>query len=122
MLRLALVTALLALGPALARGQEAAGGAQLFRSYCGACHAARPGEVLAIPGPSLVGVYGRPAGSLPGYPYSPALAGANFVWDAAKFEAWLTDPEALVPGTTMRTRIADPAIRRSIIEWLKGRR
>lgn len=117
--RLALAAGLLALNASGAPGQEASSGVDPFRAHCATCHATRPGAVSAIPGPNLGGIYGRAAGSLPGYPYSAALAGANFTWDAAKLDAWLTDPEALVPGTTMRTRIADPAVRLQIIEWLE---
>lgn len=118
-LRFALAAGLLALNATDAPGQEAASGVDLFRAHCATCHATRPGAVSAIPGPNLAGIYGRAAGSEAGYPYSPALAGANFTWDAAKLSAWLANPEALVPGATMRTRIADPAVRQRIIEWLE---
>ena len=72
-------------------------------------------------GPNLIGIYGRVAGSLQGYPYSPALAGAGFVWDEQKLDAWLADPQAVVPGTTMRYHVSDPETRHRIIEWLKAK-
>jgi len=118
-MRLALAVALLGLNTSGARGQEAADAARLYRTHCASCHAVRPGQVAVMHGPNLAGVYGRAAGSLPGYPYSPALAGASFVWDEAKLEAWVADPESVLPGTMMRSHLPDPVVRQRIIDWLK---
>lgn len=70
-------------------------------------------------GPNLAGVFLRKAGTLPGFHYSPGFLQADFVWDDAHLDAWLTDPQKLIPGALMRYRQADPAIRGKIIEWLK---
>jgi cytochrome c len=70
-------------------------------------------------GPSLVGVYGRKAASLPGYDYSAALKASGLVWNAANLDAWLTDPSKLVPGTKMAfTGIATPDLRADVIAYL----
>jgi len=61
-----------------ARGDVVAG-RQVFRK-CQVCHSLEPGKTLI--GPSLAGVIGRKAGSLPGYDYSPAMRQADIVWDA----------------------------------------
>ena len=46
-------------------------------------------------------ILGRKAGSDPGYSYSPAMKQANIVWDAASLDAYLRDPQKLVPGNKM---------------------
>ena len=58
-----------------------------------------PGK--AILGPSLAGIVGRRAGSEPGYSYSPAMKEANIVWDAKSLDAYLNDPQKVVPGNKM---------------------
>ncbi len=67
---------------------------------CQSCHDLKPGP-SAKTGPSLYGVVGRKAGSLPGYAYSPAMATQTFIWDEATLNRWLTSPTDLVPGTKM---------------------
>jgi len=54
-----------------------------------------------ILGPSLAGIVGRKAGSEPGYSYSPAMKQANIVWDAKSLDAYLNDPQKVVPGNKM---------------------
>jgi cytochrome c2 len=53
-------------------------------------------------GPSLVDIVNRPAGSLPDYPYSKALAEANFIWDIGTLRVWIQHSERMRPGTFMR--------------------
>jgi len=65
---------------------------------CAACHRA---AAVANPGPDLRGVLGRPAGRVPGYRYSRAMRTARIVWDAATLDAFIANPQAVVPGTTM---------------------
>ena len=90
----------------------------LFANHCGICHTI---EHNAPPrqGPNLTGVYLRKPGTLPEFHYSPGFAQTDFVWDDAHLDAWLTDPQKLIPGALMQYRQADPAIRGKIIEWLK---
>ena len=57
--------------------------------------------------------------SAPGYDYSPALGGALFTWDAALLDAWLTNPEALVPGQRMGYSVPDAADRSDLIAFLQ---
>lgn len=65
---------------------------------CAACHGP---AAAANPGPDLRGVMGRPAGRVPGFRYSRAMRNARIVWDAATLDAFLANPQAVVPGTTM---------------------
>jgi cytochrome c len=92
--------------------------ASLFASQCGTCHTV---EYNAAPrqGPNLAGVFNRKAGTLSGFHYSPGFANAAFVWDDNHLDAWLANPQKLIPGAVMLYRQPDPAIRASIIAWLK---
>lgn len=65
---------------------------------CAACHGP---AAVTNPGPDLRGVVGRPPGRAPGYRYSRAMRNARLVWDAATLDAFLANPQAVVPGTTM---------------------
>lgn len=52
-------------------------------------------------GPSLAGVFGRRAGTVPGYRYSRALRDSGVLWNATTLDAWLADPKKFLPGTRM---------------------
>jgi cytochrome c len=95
-------------------------GATLFLNQCGTCHTVEHGAAPRQ-GPNLAGVVGRKAGSLPGFAYSEGFAKADWTWDAARLDAWLTNPQAIIPGAVMLYKQADPATRAAIIDWLKER-
>jgi cytochrome c2 len=83
--------------------------------------ASAPRLAVAPPyGPSLRGVYGRPAGSVPGFPYSQAFKDLlhGTVWNHETLDRWITDSQAWVPGSRMFYAQPDPAIRRKIITYL----
>jgi cytochrome c len=90
----------------------------LFRNQCGTCHTTAA-DAPPRQGPSLAGIYQRAAGRLPGFKYSAAFAGQDFIWDEAHLDAWITNPQAMIPGSVMAYRQANPAIRHAIIGWLK---
>jgi len=52
-------------------------------------------------GPNLFGVVGRKAGTFPGFAYSGAMKSAGFVWTVPKLDAYLADPQKVVPGNNM---------------------
>ncbi len=79
-------------------GGDAAAGRLVFRK-CQACHSMESGKTIL--GPSLAGILGRKAGSYPGYSYSPAMKQADIVWDAKSLDAYLSDPQKVVPGNKM---------------------
>lgn len=118
---LAILAASAAACAGLARAAEldAARGAQVFRA-CAACHSLEPARHLT--GPSLADLFGRKAGSAPGFlRYSDALVRSGLVWDEKTLDAWLADPDRLVPGNEMGFRgIRDPAARRDLIAYLKA--
>lgn len=114
---------------AAARGQaqdnsadDAARGKAFFQINCALCHAAAPGQrnaAVALQGPSLVGVVGRRAGSLPHFNYTAAMSGSGLVWDPATLDRFLANPSATVPGTTMPIPVPDTDNRRHVIAYLE---
>jgi cytochrome c2 len=90
---------------------------------CYACHSVGAGEDT-LPGPSLRCVLGRRAGTLPGFEFSSAMveAGAarGLVWTRAALDAFLVDPQRLVPGTAMWIpSLTAPEDRRDVIDYLE---
>lgn len=93
--------------------------AQLFTQQCGTCHSLNAADPPRQ-GPVLAGVLGRRAGSMAGFHYSAGFAKADFTWDPAHLDAWLTNPQAVIPGAVMPYRQSNPAVRQTIIQYLKG--
>ncbi|TWB06225.1 c-type cytochrome [Bradyrhizobium stylosanthis] len=93
-------------------------GATLFKQQCAVCHTLNLSEPMRQ-GPPLVKIVGRSAGKAEGFKYSEALSKAEFAWDDAKLDAWLTNPQAVIPGATMVYRQAKPETRAAIIAYLK---
>jgi cytochrome c len=93
-------------------------GAALFKQQCGTCHTTDPSEPLRQ-GPPLDKIVGRQAGKANGFHYSPAFAKADFVWDEARLDAWMSNPQQLIPGAMMAYRQAKPETRAAIIAYLK---
>ena len=52
-------------------------------------------------GPSLAGIVGRKSAADANFSYSPALKQAALTWDAATLDAYLMDPQKLIPGNRM---------------------
>jgi cytochrome c len=90
-------------------------GAALFEKRCVGCHALTENHE----GPRLQGVYGRAAGSVADFAYSPALKRANLVWDETTLDKWLTDPDAFISGNEMDFLISKPQERQDLIAFLK---
>ena len=99
-----LAAAALAAAGALVAAPALAGdpghGRAVFNQQCSICHSAARGGP-AIVGPTLFGVVGRKAGSLPGFNFSPAMKAAGFAWSADRLSAYLPAPAKLVPGNKM---------------------
>lgn len=113
---LALAAALAALGAAPALAQDAAKGKAVFESRCIACHSLATNRV----GPALGTVFGRKAGTNPGFGYSPALKAAGHVWDAEKLETWLANPQAFLRGAAMPFRLGNAEERRNVVAYLRS--
>ncbi|AHD08449.1 c-type cytochrome [Phaeobacter gallaeciensis] len=95
-------------------------GERQFMRKCSICHALGPGESRKA-GPSLYGVFGRPAGTLAGYRYSEVLDGSDIIWREATIDALFDlGPDHYIPGSKMpMQRITDPQDRFDLIAFLK---
>ena len=101
--------------PALA-DDAATRGKTLF-SRCSVCHAVTDQNKL---GPHLSGVFGRTAGTVPGFSYSKGMVAFAKVWDDTTLDAFLTGPNTVVPGTKMAAGpVSNPQDRADIIAYLK---
>lgn len=75
-------------------------GAEHYKK-CAACHSLRP-DGGGRSGPHFVGLMGRRAGAVEGYPYSSALATSGVVWTRETLADLFRDgPDAFLPGTRM---------------------
>ena len=94
-------------------------GAQVFRT-CAACHPLQPGAHRT--GPSLAGVFGRRAGTAPGFHrYSEALSSVDLVWREDTLDAFLADPQGFLRGNRMTFRgIAEQPARADLIAFLQS--
>lgn len=85
---------------ALASSADAAdpdAGQQLY-AQCQSCHGLAPEEHRV--GPSLHGIFGREAGTAPGFTrYSQALVESGIVWDEETMRDYIADPLGYVPGS-----------------------
>lgn len=96
-------------------------GERQFARKCSVCHTLQAdGKRRA--GPTLHGVFGRRAGTLPGYPYSEALRNANIVWNADTISKLFNDgPDKVTPGTKMPIqRMKNPQDREDLIKFLES--
>jgi cytochrome c len=117
LIRVLFVTALLAAGTAGAQG-DAARGKKLFEQ-CAACHALDRG-VQGV-GPSLAGVFGRRAGELEDYRYSPPLKRSGIVWSPQTMDAFIADPQKEIRGNKMPfSGMPDARERADLIEYLRN--
>jgi cytochrome c len=108
-----LVVAVWACG-GVSRAQDAEAGKQAFAA-CAPCHAPDQNGV----GPKLGGILNRPAGSVEGFRYSRAMKNSKISWDEKSLDAYLADPQKLVPGNLMPfSGIAEAPKRSDLITYL----
>ena len=104
--------------PAAAAGDAAAvqRGEQIY-SRCAACHAIAYNRT----GPQHCGLFGRKAGTAPGFDnYSKAMRESKIVWNAKTLDHFLQSPMQAVPGTSMGyAGVKDPVERADLIVWLQ---
>jgi cytochrome c len=90
-------------------------------AQCRSCHTVEPGRNGI--GPTLHGIVGKPAASVPGYAYSKALKASGLTWDEKTLDAWLASPAKLVPGNKMVfAGQSNPAKRKEIIDYLAAQK
>ncbi len=90
---------------------------------CAVCHSVSDPEApgyAGLVGPSLFAVFGAVSAHDADYDYSPAMRGANLVWDEATLDAFLENPHKIVPKTRMSfAGESDPDRRAAIIAYVK---
>ena len=91
-------------------------GEQVYARRCLACHALAYDRV----GLRHCGLFGRRAGSVPGFTYSSAMKRSGIVWSDKTLDRFLTQPLKMVPGSTMTyDGVADAKERADLIAYLK---
>jgi len=106
---------------ASAHAQDAAAGAQVFKSQCSICHSTQPGRNVI--GPSLFGVVGRHSGIIPNFRYSSANQASGLVWTPPTLDRYLAAPRRVVPGTLMSyPGLKDDRERADLIAYLTSLR
>ena len=103
---------------ARATAEDAARGERDFRA-CAPCHSLEPDRNMT--GPSLAQLWGRKAGSLPSFErYSDALKSSGIIWDDRSLDAWISDPQSMVPENAMSfAGIKQASVRADLLAFLK---
>jgi cytochrome c len=94
---------------------DAEHGRALYQTRCTACHSLDYNGV----GPAHRGVFGRAAGTAPGYSYSDAVKSLRLTWNEETLNRWLADPEKVAPGQRMGVNVPDAQERADLIAYLK---
>ena len=95
--------------PPVERGRE-------IYERCGACHSLERDRV----GPRHCGLFGRRAGTVPGFAYSAAMRDSGIVWTREILDRFIADPMGTVPGTFMGyAGIRDAAERAQLLAYLE---
>ncbi|MBO9412795.1 MULTISPECIES: c-type cytochrome [unclassified Ruegeria] len=95
-------------------------GERQFARKCSICHSLTPdGQRRA--GPTLHGVFGRKAGTLPGYFYSDTLQDSDIIWNDETINALFDEgPDHYIPGSKMpMQRITQPSDRDDLVAFLR---
>ena len=95
---LAAVFAALALSAGNASAADAAKGKKVYNK-CKACHALKAGKNKV--GPTLHGLFGRKAATVPSFKYSKAMKASGVTWDEESLRAYLKKPRKFIKGTRM---------------------
>lgn len=88
------------LASSFARADDIEEGRKNFNKYCVACHINTATGAKRL-GPTMFGVVGRKAGTVPEYQYSEANLKSGLTWTPEELDKYLNDPKGVVPGTKM---------------------
>jgi cytochrome c len=104
----------------LTNPDEMSNGERQFKRKCSICHTTDAGSARRA-GPSLHGVFGRQAGTVKDYSYSPTLQGSEIIWTDATIDALFDlGPDHYIPGSKMpMQRITAVEDRQDLINYLR---
>lgn len=130
----ALIAGLFVMIATAASADDAEDGRDLYTKTCSKCHGLITEDALSwtpdalrVPavtlplGPPLSGIYMRPAGIMPDYPYSKsflAMLENGWIWDEDSLDGWLASTQDFIRGSTMFLKVEEPE-RTKIIAYLK---
>ena len=87
---------------------------------CVVCHSVEKGGALRV-APGLWGIVGEQKARFSWYGYSLALVSAGGNWTEEDLDAYLTDPDGFLPGTSKSLiGITDPGERAELIAYLES--
>ena len=100
--------------------EDMSNGERQFARKCSICHSLTGGSARKA-GPSLHQLFGRKAGTLPGYNYSDTLVNSKVVWNETTVDLLFAEgPDEYIPGSKMpMQRITGPEDRQDLVEFLK---
>jgi cytochrome c len=88
-------------------------------AICKTCHNVAKGAG-DMTGPNLYGVFGRKAGTSPGFNYSDGMKTLGITWDADSLNKWIANPHAMVASTKMTyIGLPDAKDRIDVVAYLK---
>lgn len=93
-------------------------GAKLFQKKCATCHTIKEGDAHGT-GPNLWNIVNNRVGRDKLFHYSFNARTKNIIWDHDTLDAFLKQPKAIIPGTTMIIRpMKNKENRRDIIAYM----
>src|SRR5258707_7879188 len=99
-----------------ADAQDAAAGKALYQQ-CSVCHSVDGSNGV---GPTLKGIVGHKSGEVAGFRSSRAMKNAAIIWDRKTLDAYLAEPQKVVPGNQMPfSGLADAKQRADLIAYLE---
>lgn len=94
-------------------------GADSAAGRCVVCHSLEKGGPFRV-APNLWNIVGsEKARDSHWYAYSPSLSKMGGTWTEEELDRFLENASAFAPGSTKSIRVADPAERQAIIDYLK---
>ena len=116
---LAVTTAALFAFAGLAYAEGDASRGQKRYEECAACHSLDKAASESV-GPSLYGVFGRKAGEMADFRFSPAMRRSGIQWTPQTLDTFLADPQASVPANRMPyAGLPDATARADLIAYLQ---